>query len=97
MRCDVIAKGIIDAASELHMKIPIVVRLQGELQDHFKFNITLHKMISPQKRDLHSGGSRFSRSGAWTSGAALFSKNVCENERIGFHRGGGGACAGHAP
>ena len=29
MRCDVIAKGIIDAAAELEMKIPIVVRLQG--------------------------------------------------------------------
>ena len=30
MRCDVIAKGVIDAAHQLEMKIPIVVRLQGE-------------------------------------------------------------------
>ena len=30
MRCDVIAKGIIDAAAQLEMKIPIVVRLQGK-------------------------------------------------------------------
>ncbi|CAG0889394.1 unnamed protein product, partial [Cyprideis torosa] len=29
MRCDVIAEGIIEAAQELHLKIPIVVRLQG--------------------------------------------------------------------
>lgn len=30
MRCDVIAQGIIKAASELDLKIPIVVRLQGK-------------------------------------------------------------------
>ncbi len=29
MRCDVIAKGIIDAAATLSLRIPIVVRLQG--------------------------------------------------------------------
>lgn len=29
MRCDVIAQGIIKAANELDLKIPIVVRLQG--------------------------------------------------------------------
>ena len=29
MRCDVIAQGIIQAAKELDLKIPIVVRLQG--------------------------------------------------------------------
>jgi succinyl-CoA synthetase beta subunit len=29
MRCDIIAQGIIDAASTLHLNIPIVVRLQG--------------------------------------------------------------------
>ncbi|EDQ91310.1 uncharacterized protein MONBRDRAFT_20070 [Monosiga brevicollis MX1] len=29
MRCDVIAEGIIEAASELHLNVPIVVRLQG--------------------------------------------------------------------
>jgi len=31
MRCDVIAAGVIKAASELDLKIPIVVRLQGRL------------------------------------------------------------------
>jgi hypothetical protein len=31
MRCDVIAQGIIEAAKELKLKVPIVVRLQGEL------------------------------------------------------------------
>lgn len=30
MRCDVIAQGIIMAVSDLDLKIPIVVRLQGE-------------------------------------------------------------------
>ncbi len=29
MRCDVIAEGIIDAARELHIKVPLVVRLEG--------------------------------------------------------------------
>jgi len=29
MRCDVIAKGIVAAAHSLKLKIPIVVRLQG--------------------------------------------------------------------
>lgn len=30
MRCDVIAQGIIAAAEELHLKVPIMVRLQGK-------------------------------------------------------------------
>ena len=29
MRCDVIAQGIVAAASELNIKVPVVVRLQG--------------------------------------------------------------------
>lgn len=29
MRCDVIAEGIIEAAKELHIKVPLVVRLEG--------------------------------------------------------------------
>ena len=29
VRCDMIAKGIIAAATELNLKIPLVVRLQG--------------------------------------------------------------------
>lgn len=29
MRCDVIAQGVVAAASELNIKVPIVVRLQG--------------------------------------------------------------------
>jgi len=29
MRCDVIAGGIIDAAKELNIQVPVVVRLQG--------------------------------------------------------------------
>ena len=30
MRCDVIAKGVIRAAKDLELKLPIVVRLQGK-------------------------------------------------------------------
>lgn len=30
MRCDVIAQGIVMAVKDLELKIPIVVRLQGE-------------------------------------------------------------------
>ena len=30
MSCDVIAEGIIKAAHELNMKVPVVVRLQGK-------------------------------------------------------------------
>ena len=29
MRCDVIAQGIIEAASEVHCALPIVVRMDG--------------------------------------------------------------------
>uniref|UniRef100_A0A4W3HNF7 Succinate--CoA ligase [ADP-forming] subunit beta, mitochondrial n=1 Tax=Callorhinchus milii TaxID=7868 RepID=A0A4W3HNF7_CALMI len=36
MRCDIIAKGIIAAVSDLHLKIPIVVRLQGTRVDDAK-------------------------------------------------------------
>lgn len=36
MRCDVIAEGIIKAAEELQLKIPIVVRLQGTQVDDAK-------------------------------------------------------------
>ncbi|XP_038632199.1 succinate--CoA ligase [ADP-forming] subunit beta, mitochondrial-like [Scyliorhinus canicula] len=36
MRCDIIAQGIITAVSDLHMKVPIVVRLQGTRVDDAK-------------------------------------------------------------
>jgi succinyl-CoA synthetase beta subunit len=44
MRCDVIAQGIINAASELNLKIPIVVRLQGTQVDDAKALIANSKM-----------------------------------------------------
>ena len=31
MRCDVIAQGILDAATNLKLEIPLIVRLQGLL------------------------------------------------------------------
>lgn len=36
MRCDIIAKGIVAAAKELKLAIPIVVRLQGTRVDDAK-------------------------------------------------------------
>lgn len=36
MRCDVIAEGIIAAAKELNIKMPIIVRLQVIFDDIFK-------------------------------------------------------------
>lgn len=36
MRCDVIAQGIIDATSKLDMRVPVVVRLQGNKVDEAK-------------------------------------------------------------
>ena len=36
MRCDIIAQGIVNAARELKLKIPIVCRLQGTRQDDAK-------------------------------------------------------------
>ena len=43
MRCDVIAQGIVAAAAELNMKIPIVVRLQGRLYNQHE-DTTHHQM-----------------------------------------------------
>jgi len=40
MRCDVIAEGIIKATKELHLAVPLVVRLQGTKEAEAK------KMIS---------------------------------------------------
>merc|ERR1712184_189076 len=39
MRCDVIAEGIIEAAKELNLATPIVVRLQGTNVDEAKVMI----------------------------------------------------------
>ncbi|XP_076454181.1 succinate--CoA ligase [ADP-forming] subunit beta, mitochondrial-like [Babylonia areolata] len=44
MRCDIIAQGIVTAASELDMKIPIVVRLQGTRVDDAKAIIAASTM-----------------------------------------------------
>lgn len=41
MRCDVIAQGIIMAVSDLDLKIPIVVRLQGKTHTHAHTHSTL--------------------------------------------------------
>ena len=41
MRCDVIALGIINAAKELSMRVPVIVRLQGTWLSSFtNLNVT---------------------------------------------------------
>lgn len=40
MRCDIIAQGIIAAAKDLELKIPLVVRLQGTNVDEAKKLVT---------------------------------------------------------
>lgn len=42
MRCDVIAQGIVMAVKDLDLKIPIVVRLQGECVSMHVEDISLH-------------------------------------------------------
>ncbi|BGP13377.1 succinate--CoA ligase beta chain [Rhodosporidiobolus nylandii] len=44
MRCDVIAEGIIMAAKELEMTIPLIVRLQGTKEAEAKKLIQESKM-----------------------------------------------------
>ena len=44
MRCDTIAQGIIKAAEELDLKVPIVVRLQGTRVEDAKNLIANSKM-----------------------------------------------------
>lgn len=44
MRCDVIAEGIILAAKELEMEIPVIVRLQGTKEAEAKHLIEESKM-----------------------------------------------------
>ena len=57
MRCDVIAQGIIMAVTDLELKIPIVVRLQGERPQTHK----LSTPSRPQKRQ-HSPSESWNKS-----------------------------------
>lgn len=53
MRCDVIAQGIIMAVTDLDLKIPIVVRLQGESEFH-----TMIIIDGADDFDLWRGGGK---------------------------------------
>ena len=51
MRCDVIAQGIVDAAKEMEIRVPVVVRLQGTNVDLGKdilarSNLNIHTVDS---------------------------------------------------
>ena len=43
MRCDVLAQGVVDAAKEINLSIPLVVRLAGT-------NVKLGKQILKQSK-----------------------------------------------
>ena len=62
MRCDVIAKGIIDAAAQLEMKIPIVVRLQGKQLKIFTSydSITIETVFDWFKQKMNQSVGSFS-------------------------------------
>jgi len=46
MRCDVIAEGVVAAAREVHLNVPLVVRLEGT-------NVELGKKILARLRPAH--------------------------------------------
>lgn len=52
MRCDIIAEGIIAAAKDLNLKLPIVVRLKGTMVNEAKELIKKSKMRILPKDDL---------------------------------------------
>jgi hypothetical protein len=60
MRCDVIAEGIILAAKELEMTIPLVVRLQGTKEAEAKVLIKESKMKIFAYDNLDEGAFYFS-------------------------------------
>ena len=49
MKCDVIAAGVVAAAKELGLKVPLVVRLEGT-------NVELGRKILARERARDSGG-----------------------------------------
>ena len=53
MRCDVLAQGVVDAAKEINLSLPLVVRLEGtnvelgkEILEKSDLKITLAKNLS---------------------------------------------------
>lgn len=70
MRCDVIAQGIVQAGEQLNLKIPIVVRLQGEPQfDNCSVTFVLNIMPEPYKPD---GACKQSSKRAAVASSAVF-------------------------
>lgn len=45
MRCDIIANGIVAAAKELKLTIPIVVRLQGTQKERMIFQSAICSIV----------------------------------------------------
>jgi succinyl-CoA synthetase beta subunit len=58
MRCDVIAQGIIEAASEVHCPLPIVVRMDGSQVEEGK-KLLMESGLNVQTADnLGDGAAR---------------------------------------
>jgi succinyl-CoA synthetase beta subunit len=57
MRCDVIAQGIIDAASEVECSLPIVVRMDGSQVDEGK-KLLMESGLNVQTADSLGDGAR---------------------------------------
>ena len=57
MRCDVLAQGLIEAANEMNLKIPLVVRLAGTNQKRKK-NIERLKLKILSANDLNDAAKK---------------------------------------
>uniref|UniRef100_A0A7S1EQ20 Succinate--CoA ligase [ADP-forming] subunit beta, mitochondrial n=1 Tax=Timspurckia oligopyrenoides TaxID=708627 RepID=A0A7S1EQ20_9RHOD len=58
MRCDVIAQGIINAAKVINMRVPLVVRLQGNKVDEAKVLISESKLHIVSADDLDDAAKK---------------------------------------
>ena len=54
MRCDYIAEGVIKAAQELNMKIPLIVRLKGTKEAEAKAFVLIYPLPSVDLAVTHS-------------------------------------------
>ncbi|KAK3094816.1 hypothetical protein FSP39_006576 [Pinctada imbricata] len=58
MRCDVIAQGIIVAAEQLDLKVPVMVRLQGSNVEEAKARLAVSKSRFTSEADLNDAASK---------------------------------------
>ena len=58
MRCDVIAQGVVDAARELDLEVPVIVRLEGTNVDEGKAILERSGMAIIPADDLGDAAAR---------------------------------------